>query len=108
MLTLILTFALAQDLESSCRSQAKIAAKESYRTCMSEKKSAQLNELKAAYEQKLSALKTQYERELSQMGGKKPNKKTNQSTAQVESQVRIEIPEGSEQSMEIPEPVPLE
>ena len=54
----------AAEIEATCRVEAKKAATETYRGCVSEKKSAQLDALKKAYDERLQALKRQYEQEL--------------------------------------------
>lgn len=58
------------EYEVVCRSKAKDAATEIYKTCVTENKNAQIDSLKKEYELKLKSMKDDYEKELSRIAGK--------------------------------------
>lgn len=61
----------AAEIESSCRVKAKEIAAETYRTCVTDQKNAQIEQIKKEYAAKLQALKAHYEQELKKMNGGK-------------------------------------
>lgn len=58
------------EIEVSCRVKAKEIAAETYRTCVVEKKSSQIELIKKDYLAKIKALKSHYESELKKISGK--------------------------------------
>lgn len=58
------------EYEVVCRSKAKDAATEIYKTCVTENKNSQIDALKKEYELKLKSMKEDYEKELSRIAGK--------------------------------------
>lgn len=55
------------DIERSCREQAKKIAAENYKSCFDEKQSQLLDKIQKDYEAKLNALKQQYDSELKKL-----------------------------------------
>ena len=119
----------ASSYELSCRAQAKDLAAESYRNCVTENKTAEIEKLRKSYQDRLRSLKDDYEKEVEQLGGKKsiPKKsegniviskniklpKKSQNSSQGSQEVKVEIkqvPSGNsdESQMDIPEPIPVE
>lgn len=111
------------DYEVSCRGKAKELATETYRSCMTEQRAAQVEQIKKDYQEKLNNLKDQYEKEIEKLGGKstssgKKDKRVASSSKSKKSAKKVEIdmtgsksnwtPEPQEQAMEIPEPIPVE
>lgn len=105
-------FSKTEVLEATCRVEAKKAATETYRSCVAEKKSAQLETLKKAYDQRIADLQRQYEQEL-QLLGKKTDSKTPKSTkikSAVSERKKIEInasdlESSADGALDIPEPI---
>ncbi len=76
--------------ELQCKAQAKEIALQTYQTCVTENRQAQIESVRKEYQQKLTELKEHYNRELKKAGGKetsaesesdatislKPNKKS--------------------------------
>ena len=83
--------------EKSCRSQAKIAAAEKYKGCMTEARSAELNSIRESYQAELRALKQKYEGRLTKLSG----------AAATETTIGAPAQEVSDESL-LPEPIPLE
>jgi len=101
LLTAHFSFAGQQaSYELSCRAKAKEIAAETYRTCVTENKAADIERLKKNYQEKLRNLKEEYETEIGKMGLKKtkkmasPSKKINQ--------------ESDDSQMDLPEPIPVD
>lgn len=63
------------EYEVVCRSKAKDAATEIYKTCVTENKNSQIDSLKKEYQDKLKAMKDDYEKELSRIAGKQVSMK---------------------------------
>ncbi|MEZ0392201.1 MAG: hypothetical protein ACAH59_08305 [Pseudobdellovibrionaceae bacterium] len=59
------------EIEASCRIKAKEVAVETYRTCVTDEKNAQIEQIKKEYAEKLQNLKSHYEQELKKMNGTK-------------------------------------
>lgn len=110
----------SNETENLCRAQAKEAAKETYKNCMLETKSAQLEKLQKAYEKRIQDLRSQYESELKQLGAQSNNPSMPQKNSKLQSsnlnknselprnkKGRIEIPASADEAMDIPEPIPL-
>jgi len=57
-------------IELSCRSKAKEVANETYKTCVTESKQAQLEKIRTDYQTKLKELKDYYDAELRKVSGK--------------------------------------
>ena len=66
---------LAQDVgyELTCRAKAKEVAAETYKNCVTENRSAQLEQVRKDYQQRLKLLKEDYEKDLQKLSGKKPD-----------------------------------
>lgn len=59
------------EIESSCRVKAKEIAAETYRSCVTDQKNSQIEQIKKDYQAKLQALKVHYELEIKKLGGAK-------------------------------------
>lgn len=55
--------------ELSCRMKAKEIAAETYKGCVTENRQAQLEQIRKEYKEKLSELKSHYDKELKKMAG---------------------------------------
>lgn len=128
------SLAFAPMTENSCRAKAKEVAAESYKGCMTEIKSAQIEKLKNDYQKDLKALKNKYENEIKKMGATSQNKteyktdpklEANKADSRVENRQEpksekevsiksskegsaVEIPGDSGNAVDIPEPIPVE
>lgn len=58
--------------ELTCRAKAKEVAAETYKNCVSENRTAQLEQVRKDYQQKLKLLKEDYEKEIQKLSTKKP------------------------------------
>lgn len=67
------------DFELSCRAQAKEIATKTYQTCMTENRSARLEEIRKEYQNQVKELKAKYELEINKLAG--ANKSKNAKTA---------------------------
>ena len=109
--------------EMSCRAKAKEVAAEAYRGCVTDYKSAELDRLKKSYQDRLKALKDNYEREIEQLGGKSKSgksarlsgsrnrkKQTADESPEVSSEASRATNEGmtDDSRMDLPEPMPIE
>jgi len=56
--------------EALCRVKAKESANSAFRSCMNENKSAEIENIRKEYQQRLSAIKEEYEKELGRISGK--------------------------------------
>ena len=56
--------------ELTCRAKAKEIAAETYRSCVTEYKSSEIEHLRKNYQNKLKAMKNEYEQEIEKLGGK--------------------------------------
>lgn len=65
------SFGSNQEVDILCRAKAKETAATAYKSCMDEQREAQLDSLKKSYEEKLKAMRDEYEKELTQLSGKK-------------------------------------
>lgn len=57
------------EIEASCRIKAKEVAADTYRTCVVDQRSAQIEQIKKEYQEKLAALKAHYEEEIKKLAG---------------------------------------
>jgi hypothetical protein len=64
------------EIETSCRVRAKEIAAETYKSCVSDQKNAQIEQIKKEYQDKLQALKAHYEAELKKMNAAKASKES--------------------------------
>lgn len=55
-------------IELTCKAKAKEIALQTYDTCVTEKKQAQIEQIRMEYQDKLNELKKQYDNELKKMG----------------------------------------
>jgi len=104
--------------ELSCRAKAKEVAAESYRSCVTEFKSAEIERLHKNYQKRLKALKDNYEKEVESLSGetstpKSKSKKLAKGRHSTEDSAEVKSSSnGSTMSddsmMDIPEPVPVE
>jgi hypothetical protein len=58
------------DYEVVCRAQAKEIATQTYRTCINDNKTAEIEKIKREFQDKLKTLKSEYENEINRLGGK--------------------------------------
>ena len=118
-LVVIATFGMATakatDFESDCRIKAKQLATESYRSCVKENKTAQIETLKKDYEGRLKKLKQQYEQEIQNLSLGEKNKglqkkqATKSSPSVASSPIESEIEQSNDETMmDIPEPIPVQ
>lgn len=73
LLAWISSAAMAQQMsnsENSCRAKAKEIAAQTYSTCITESRTAQMDQIRKEYQQQLSDLKARYDKELQKMGSK--------------------------------------
>lgn len=125
----------APDYELLCRMKAKEVAANSYRGCMTESRAQHIDQLKKEYQEKLRAMKNEYESELKRLAPSKSNASTMPSKKQpgkkmaklkasakptpiakpegtmeditVESKNTM-LPTADESMLDIPEPTPIE
>jgi hypothetical protein len=71
----IRTFA-SDNIDVMCRSKAKEIATQTYRTCVTENKTVQLDKLKKDFQSRMKNLKEEYEREVQRVGGKVAKNRT--------------------------------
>ncbi len=99
--------------ELSCRAQAKEIAAQTYKTCLTDNRNAELEQIKLDYQAKLNALKEQYQSDLKKLAKAKsaPAPKAEMSTVAAESEAApatstkaSTLPDESE--MDLPEPIP--
>ena len=125
-LTMGLTASLAlastePSYELSCRAKAKEVAAESYRGCVTDYKTAEIDHLRKDYQNKLKALKGDYEKEIEKLGGKTKSKSTTVASTSkkparptdddgaVEVHAANPAPATSDDSrMDLPEPIPVD
>lgn len=73
VLTLVSSFALAQEMsvpgDNQCRAQAKEIALKTYQTCVTETRSAKIEQIRQEYQEKLAALKSEYDAQLKDLRG---------------------------------------
>lgn len=110
------------EIEVTCRSKAKEEAANIFKGCMSENKSAQIELIKKDYQNRLKAIKDNYEKELKKLSsksakadkaGKSEKFEAAQSAQSDTSEMTIDLKQnnsrGTDDSiMDIPEPMPLE
>lgn len=64
-------------VELTCRNKAKELAAQTYRSCITETKSAQIEQVRDEYQKKLTSLKSEYDKRLKRIaGGKKDDSST--------------------------------
>ena len=120
-----LAFTQEASYELTCRAKAKEIAAETYKNCVTENKSAQLDQIKKEYQQKLKALKDDYEKELQRLNNKAATSKAPVKTAKLlakksakksSDDMTIELkpsrnvaaPTNDDSTMDLPEPIPVE
>lgn len=111
----VLAFSSQQSsYELSCRAKAKEIAAETYRTCVTENKSAEIDRLKKDYQERLRNLKNEYETEISKLGLKKnknaaamKSAKSRNNSDMIESKKNVPY-ESDDSQMDLPEPIPVE
>jgi hypothetical protein len=62
--------------EITCRSKAKELASDTYRSCVTENRNAELDRIRKDYQERLRALKDDYNKDLEKLGGKQEKNKT--------------------------------
>lgn len=87
--------------EVTCRSKAKEIAALSYKNCMTDARSAEMEQLKNSYNQDLKALKTRYEAKISRLSGETKSQKV---TEPATTSKAIEVTEDSV----LPEPIDVQ
>lgn len=101
-----------EDVDLMCKGKAKTIAIETFKTCVTENRSAQIEQLRRSYSEKLKALKEEYDSEIRRLGGKTKSAKTDVKTSKRLTKTRTESVEVSGVSddsvMDIPEPIPVE
>ena len=113
------------EIEVSCRSKAKEEAANIFKGCMSENKSAQIELIKKDYQDRLKAIKDNYEKELKKLSSKSAKSEKAGKSERIEmakkaqsdnldtSEMTIDLKQNNGRSsddsiMDIPEPMPLE
>lgn len=118
------------EYEVTCRMKAKEIAAETYRGCITENKTAQIEMIRREYQDKLKGLKDQYDSEIKKLGVRKadnaknrprlPARKVAKRSRPVQQSqdddVMVEVTNSSgkvitpidESSMDLPEPIPVE
>jgi hypothetical protein len=69
--------------EFSCRTKAKEIAADTYKGCMTEQRQSQLEQIRKEYKEKLSELKSHYDKELKKMSGGKSTEPSESPTTDV-------------------------
>jgi hypothetical protein len=60
----------SDNIDVMCRTKAKEVATQTYRTCVTENKTVQLDKLKKDFQSRMKNLKDEYEKEVQRIGGK--------------------------------------
>lgn len=128
-----LVHAETPDYELVCRTEAKEVAAKAYRGCISEARTTQIEQLKKEYQERLKAMKEDYEKEIKKLAGSKAAKKSlakktakaagvtiqtispseravGQEIDEVQVQLKpsVNAPTLDESTMDLPEPLPTE
>lgn len=102
------SYAAQPGYELSCRAQAKEIAAQTYKTCLTDNRNSELDQIKKDYQAKLNALKDQYQSELKKMAAAKtvaaPTAPAAQESAPAPAPKTNVLPDESE--MDLPEPIP--
>ena len=103
----------AEDVDVMCKAKAKSTAIDVYKTCVTENRSAQIEQIRKNYSEKLKNLKDDYEQDIKRLGGKSNRDKTsnvrNSKRVTKNRSESIEVEKQSDDSvMDIPEPIPVE
>lgn len=115
------------EIENSCRAKSKEIALETYRGCVTDTKTAQIEQVRRQYKVKLLALKAYYENELKKMNSQSaakaapaaaPAAVANAAPAPSEVQVQLKpavnaddesaAPAADESAPDMPEPIPVQ
>lgn len=111
------------EIENSCRVKSKEIALETYRSCVTDTKTAQIEQVRRQYKVKLLALKAYYENELKKMNNQSakaaPAAVANAASTQSEVQVQLKpatsvnadesaAPATDESAPDMPEPIPVQ
>ena len=114
--------------ELMCRAKAKDIAADTYRSCVTENRNAEIEKVKKDYQERLRSLKEDYEKEIDKMGGKTSAKKpaasakmlaatqpptkkmANTETESMTSESHVKSSDNmpDESQMDLPEPIPVE
>jgi Skp family chaperone for outer membrane proteins len=112
--------------ELICRAKAKEVAADTYRTCVVENRTSEIEKLKKDYQERLRGLKEDYEKEIDKLGGKQKTSKKSDSGKFVASAVKPPMKKpmmdsdvlveskmdraslSDDSRMDLPEPVPVE
>ncbi len=106
---LALAKADSSQIESTCRIKAKEVATETYRGCVTENKSKEIERIKQTFQEKLDRLKKDYEGELAGIGAKKKGSASSKKISKLsEEHVSEGVLDVNQTEMDIPEPKPLE
>jgi hypothetical protein len=122
------------EIENSCRAKSKEIALETYRGCVTDTKTAQIEQVRRQYKVKLLALKAYYENELKKMNNQSakaapvaaaapaPAQPAVASAVQTQSEVQVQLkpatsvnvddenvaPAADESAPDMPEPIPVQ
>jgi predicted Zn-dependent protease len=94
--------------ELSCRAKAKEIAAETYKSCVTQGRQAEVDKVRQEYQEKIKALKAQYERDLKQAAGTKSVTTTSANTTPTPSKAKEVKVTNDDSTMDIPEPMTLE
>ncbi len=75
--------------EASCKIKAKEAAAQIFRSCMSDEKNAQLEQIRKEFQDKLSEMRVDYEKELNRLSKQKKQNETQKSETPIESKLTV-------------------
>jgi hypothetical protein len=75
------SFAQSNNFDVMCRAKAKELANQSYKNCMYENRTTELEKLKKDFQAKMKKLKEDYEKEVARIGGKVSKNKNSKQTA---------------------------
>ena len=100
------------EIENSCRVKSKEIALETYRSCVTDTKTAQIEQVRRQYKVKLLALKAYYENELKKMNNQSaksaPVVTAVAAPAAVANADESAAPAADESAPDMPEPIPVQ
>lgn len=97
-----------EDIENSCRAQAKITAAQAYRSCVIGERNSQIEQIRNEYKEKLQALKAHYEAELKKMSSAVAKSNSEKAGSETVSALEVTKTSADESTMDLPEPIPLD
>lgn len=100
------SYAAQPGYELSCRAQAKEIAAQTYKTCLTDNRNSELDQIKKDYQAKLNALKDQYQSELKKMAATKSVAAPAAPGAQESAPAPKTNTLPDESEMDLPEPIP--